>query len=163
MSRKKMITYLSLILIASFVIGALWKYFDSRNWIETPASISHINMSEVYNRPISSMSTNKSFTEYKIDLKYEFTYKDKQYTGKQIYPLIPNVYSVKKHTEEILDAYKANQKITVFFNPNNPNDSCLITSKNVSALKVFSISFILLTCVSATLAGVVYFLNRFDN
>lgn len=158
-----MITYMALILVVSFVIAALWKYFDSRNWIETSGEVTYIEVEEIYNRPISSMSAGKKFTEYKINLKYEFTHNGNKYSGTQLYPLIPNVFSHKAHADEIIETYTINESTPIFFNPNNPNESCLITSKNFSAVKVFSISLILLICVVFTISGVVYFLQRFEN
>lgn len=161
--RNKVLTYITIILAASFVAGALWKFFDTRNWTEALGVINHIEINEDYNRPISSMSSNKRFTDYIIELEYEFNYKNKKYIGSQIYPLVPNVYSEKEHAEEILNKYNVDTSVSIYFNPNNPNDSCLITSKNTSSVKVIIITFILLLCAASTLVAVTFFINRFNN
>ncbi|MFK5950581.1 MAG: DUF3592 domain-containing protein [Methylococcales bacterium] len=153
---KKMYTYIILILAVSFALAATWKFVDSRNWQEVDGYIKHISVEEIYNRPLSSASSNKRFIEYKINLQYEYTHNGKAYTGSQLYPLIPNIFQSKKYTDEILNKFKENQSSSVFINPSNPASSCLITSKNISTVRIFIFAFILLSIISLAIAAYLY-------
>ena len=153
---KKMYTYIILILAVSFALAATWKFVDSRNWQEINGYIKHISVEEIYNRPISPASTNKRFVEYKVNLEYEYTHNGNTYTGSQLYPLIPNIFQSKKYADEILSKFKENQTTSVYINPSNPASSCLITSKNISTIKVFIFTFILLSIISLAIAAYIY-------
>ena len=91
-----MTLYAILTTIFIIIISTLWFFYDSRDWEETTGRIDFIEVQDVHNNAISSISTNKSFTEYKINLEYTYSVDGKSYKGTQFYPLFPNVFQNKK-------------------------------------------------------------------
>ena len=137
MSDKKsnMSLYITLSVIFIIIIATLWLFYSSRSWNEVTGEIQKIELEKVKNRTISSMSHNKSFTDYKINLLYGYTVDGVNYQGTRFYPLIPNVFSEKQYADELMDRFKVGDKTTVYYNPDSPELSCLITSGDISKKK----------------------------
>ena len=108
------------------------------------------------------MSTNKNFTEYKINIDYRYSVDGKDFKGTQFYPLIPNVFSDKKYANELMDKYQNGSEISVYYNPKKPGNSCLITSKDVSPLKYVIMIAIFLVIAVILIFGIKYFNVLFD-
>lgn len=158
-----MTTYIVIAIVFTLISASLWFFFDSRNWTETQGSIDYINLEEIHNDIVSPMSTNKRFTEYKINLRYQYTVNDRTYSGTQLYPLIPNVFSERTHALQLIDTYSTEKPASVFYNPSQPEQSCLITSKTISVK-----SYIIMLSVFAFIGlifviGMKYFSHLFSD
>ncbi|MCW8935133.1 MAG: DUF3592 domain-containing protein [Gammaproteobacteria bacterium] len=165
MSDKKsnMSLYITLAIVFIIIISTLWMFFNTRDWKETTGQMNHIELQTVHNDVISPMSTNKSFSEHKIDMEYSYVVDGKAYTGTQFYPLIPNVFSDKKHADELMGKYQPNKKISVFYNPKSPANSCLITSSNITPLKYTLMIAIFLFIATVLVLGIKYFNTLMDS
>ena len=152
-----MTLYITLALVLVFVTGALFLFYQSKDWHEVTGQMNHIELKTVHNDVISPMSTNKSFSEYKIDMEYSFIVNGVTYTGSQFYPLIPNVFSDKSYADELMDKYKINEKISVYYDPKSPTKSCLITSSNISPVKYFIMVAIFVFFAAVLIFGIKYF------
>jgi len=161
--QSNMSLYIILSIVFIIIISTLWMFFNSRDWAETTGQMNRIELKTVHNDVISPMSTNKSFSEYKIDMEYSFIVNGVTYTGTQFYPLIPNVFSDKKYADELMDKYKANEKISVYYDPNSPTKSCLITSSNISPVKYFIMVTIFVFFAAVLIFGIKYFNTLMDS
>ena len=156
-------TYIIVFIVISISAISIYKYYDSRNWTETPATINSIKLTTIQNRPNSSMSTNKSFSEYKIDVTYSYTYADQSFTGSQVYPAIPNVFSDKSFAMNLLSQYPQDKTTTIFVNPDTPSESCLMQASKLSLFTII-ISLLIFTGIAAILiTGISYFNKIFDS
>ncbi len=162
-SSTSMMTYISIAIVFIIVAATLWFFFDSRNWVETTGVVDSIKLEEVYNAPISSMSENTKYTEYKIDLVYHYTVNNKNYTGTQFYPLIPNVFDEKSYALELINSYPQGASTSVFYNPSKPEQSCLITSKSISGKSYIYIVLVFLIIGLIFILGMKYFSHLFTD
>jgi|GEM_PF-3262175 len=157
-----MTLYIIITTVFIIIISTLWMFYNSRDWVETTGEVNFIEIVKVRNDTISSMSTNKGFTEYKINLEYTYSVDRKSYKGTQFYPLFPNVFSDKKDADELMDKYKSGQNTAVYYNPDSPHNSCLITSKNISPTKYVIMIAILVLFGTIFVTAFTYFNKIFD-
>ncbi len=155
--------YITLSIVLIIIAFTLWLFFDSRSWHESKGTIEYIELEKVHNDTISPMSTNKKFTEYKINMEYSYSVNNINYKGSQFYPLIPNVFSDEKHAQELINKYQNAREITVYYSPKNPGNSCLITSKNISPLKYGLMVAIFFMFAIILAVGIKYFNSIFEN
>ncbi|MEJ2143215.1 MAG: DUF3592 domain-containing protein [Gammaproteobacteria bacterium] len=61
---------------------------------------------------------------YDVDLEYEYSVMSKLYKGKK-----PHLYTItiKKEAEDIVNKFKVGDEVPVFYNPEEPENSVLIT------------------------------------
>lgn len=146
---NKTMAYITGILIAIFIIVALWTIYNSKDWSEVTGTINNIQ--------IKTISFTSGNIDYKVELDYEFLYKDKKYTGSKLYPIIPNIFRQKKDAEKILNNYKSNSETTIYFDPENPKNSCLISAKSFSANKFILVMIGMLVFVALFIWAFIYF------
>jgi len=108
------------------------------------------------------MSLNKSFTEYKINLCYIYRVAGKEYRGTQFYPLISNVFFDEKYANKLIEIYKSGETTQVYCNPQNPHNSCLITSKDLSSVNYDWLGFFFLVFIVIFTAAF-YYVNKLFN
>jgi len=129
----------------------------SSNWVATDGVIEKIELIEKYNQPNLAMSESRKSFDYIINLKYKFTVNNSKYTGTKIYAGLPNIFDNKKDTENILNKYPKNTKTTIFFDPSNPNNSSLITSKSIPVKGIVTLIVLVLFISLFIIAGILIF------
>lgn len=149
--------YIIILIIFIIILSTVWLFYNSKNWTETAGNIDYIELEEIHDSPASSMSTNKGFTEYRINLKYTYNVDGNEYTGTRFYPLIPNVFSDRKYANELLEKYSSNNAVKVYYDPNSPSMSCLITSKDMLNINYPLLGFFALVFLTVFITAVYYF------
>ncbi|WP_281980661.1 DUF3592 domain-containing protein [Tenacibaculum mesophilum] len=139
-----MITYILIILsIFFFIIGTKNKIKDSnsKKWKETIGIIIESNFNQSDSYDVNSGNYKTFYTEIKYEFKPESSIKK---TSSNIFPTRSNGYTTSK--KEQLSLYKKLQKgnkVKVFYNPNNYNESCLIKGMNSKLNILFYLSVLL--------------------
>lgn len=151
--------YIPVVLSLAFVISAMFLFYQSKDWHQTSGHIEHIELEVVRNAPNSTMSSNTAYTEYKINLRYIYQVEGKEYSGTQFYPLIPNVFTDEKYANKLLEKYKSGEKTQVYYNPDKPHNSCLITSNEISSVNYALLGFILLVFILIFIVAF-YYVNK---
>ena len=155
--------YTATAIIAIIAIVTVWSFVTSKNWETTSGKIESIEMREIHNRPSLQMSSGKSFTEYKIDVKYSYHASGKSYTGDKIYPFIPNIFPNKADAEYILTKFDKEQDATVYFNPKQPSISCLISSAGIPNKNLYRFALSALIILLIFITGIIYFNKIFSD
>lgn len=116
-----------IIILALAVISAmfiLYKFSSSANWKSTSGKIVSFEIEEII-----SKSNNEK--DYKINLEYTYNVNGQDYSGGKLVAGFPNVLGNKKDSEYFRDIYKTGEETKVFYNPENHEQSSLITSKGI--------------------------------
>ena len=71
-------------------------------------------------------------------------------------------FHIKKYADEIMAKYQAGHKTSIYYNPESPQNSCLITSKNISAAKYGLMVAILFIFIAIFVVGLKYFNKLFS-
>ena len=153
----KMTTFTLIAVIFSTIFFALWTYIKSSNWVGAVGTIIKIELIEKYNRPDLAMSENRKSFDYIINLKYKFTINNSKYTGTKIHPGFPNIFDNKKDAENILNKYPKYTKTTIFFDPSNPNNSSLMTSKAIPTKGIVTLVVLVLFISLFVITGIIIF------
>ena len=153
----KMTTYIIIISILVSISITLWIFIKSSNWLGTDGTITKIELIEKYNRPDLAMSKNRKYFDYIINLQYIYTVNNNKYTGTKIYAGLPNIFDNKKDAESILNKYPKNTKTTIIFDPSNPINSSLITSKSIPVKGIVTLVDLILFISLFVIGGILIF------
>ena len=153
----KMSTFIIIFSILVTISIAVWTFVKSSNWVGANGIIDEIEIIVKYNQPNLAMSKNRKSFDYIINLKYKFAVNNRKYTGTKIYPGLPNIFDNKKDAENILNKYPKNTKTTIFFDPSNPNNSSLITSKAIPTKGIVTLVVLVLFISIFVIGGILIF------
>ncbi len=117
--------------IAFILIGFWFILLDrkTKKWTKTTGTI----LSSQFKTKINNISDSEYYQpEYKCEFIYEFfpIASNKSITGNKL-TIHGNLYDVDKEKQlKICEKLSPNQKVSVYYNPNNPNKNCLIAGKD---------------------------------
>ena len=148
---------LILILIVIFLIATttIWKLYDSKNWVNVDGKVNSIELTAISNT--YSKNAGSKSTDYKIDIEYLYSFNEKELTGEQFYPLVPNVFSDKAYADELMSKFAKGSNIIVHVNPSSPHDSCLIVEKGISIWSYIFLFGFFIAVISALGFGIHFF------
>lgn len=151
----------SCIIVLFFFAGMymFYQYFqekeaaeESARWSTTQGEITKSDL----RREASIESTNSL---YYPDVEYKYEFLDTEYIGQRISFGGETGYSMRSKTEEILEKYPVGQSMTVYYDPNEPEEAVLERNMGTGgklfmwlglAFVIFSLCFL---CVMVGLTG----------
>ncbi|WP_075186426.1 DUF3592 domain-containing protein [Teredinibacter haidensis] len=151
-----------LVCLAVLVTGStLYLFLRSANWEAVRGKIVHSELKQISVGPNSARAKNSvgGVFDYRADIEYHYTVGEEQYIGRNIYPRIENTFSDERVAKESVSNYPKGLTLTVFYNPDNPGISCLITSKLLS-IKQAVILVLAFLFVVAFVVGGIYIFNK---
>lgn len=99
----------------------------SKKWSETIGTITNSELKE----KISTDSDRRAEIHYKADLEYMYYSNGKnEIVGKQLFPYSDMWSPYKKEKLAIIKKLKKGEKVKVYYHPEKPSKSCLITGAN---------------------------------
>lgn len=130
-----------LLLIAIFtgIMGTL-KIIDNTNSKSWESTEGKITLSEIRTR--SSSGTSNSIV-YFPSVKYDYYINNIKYTGNRISLLVDIKLSDISYAEKILENYKVNQTVAVFYNPNNPQEAVLDLEVKKASLLIYLVIIVI--------------------
>jgi hypothetical protein len=148
---KKLETFLAWLAALVFTIAAgfvVWflghtfsRHYEARTWVAVPGEVRNYELRKNRTRSGSSTITN---IQERLVAAYTYTLDDKTYTGNRIdFSLGADNFSGSRRREQ-LAALRSGQ-ITVFVNPENPQDSVFDRSLPLGQV-LFAIVFLLFPC-----------------
>jgi hypothetical protein len=81
--------------------------------------------------------------EYIIDLSYEYEVEWTEYIGTKIYAWVPNVFTHSAQLEQFQSDYKTWDRVVVYYDKNNHNNSALLQSNMPIWFVLFLVFWIL--------------------
>ncbi len=139
---------------------AIWKLYSSSNWSSATGKILQIETETIRHFDSNSSSSGRSF-DYKVSLEYEYMVNGTHYTGSQLYPMLPNVFSSQHEADQYLKQFPLNSQVDVYYQPTNPNDSCLISTQ-LTFKQFLILSGLFIVIFSLLTAGIIFF-NRLSS
>lgn len=145
------------IVIAALVAGVaaaitLGKFASSGKWSQTEGVVRNAEIEVLDTRPDSPRGTGTGYAvQYRVNIVYEYSAGEGTITGDDLFAGIPPIFSERSNAEEMLDRFRPGEPVTVFFNPQNPAESCLITGKAIPLAGYIVIGMI----VALAVAGII--------
>jgi hypothetical protein len=143
------------IVVLLVVFISLFKLSASQNWEETQGNLVSISIEEITHNHMRQETGSDGRFDYKINLDYQYSVDGKTYTGNVLMVGVPNVFDRASDAENVVKKYSNLENIDVFFNPQNPQDSALMTAKNIPIVG-FVIMFLMVVCIGG---GIIFLLN----
>lgn len=134
-------------------LGYLYSLSSSERWAETTGQITKLEVRERISRVSSS---NSNTVEFVVDVEFSYTVNGAMYTGTQIYPALPNVFSHQSDLDTFLSEYTKGANVRVFYNQEKPERSAL-RKPHISTLGYM----VLLIFVVLVFIGIFYAANRY--
>jgi hypothetical protein len=142
----KIIAIISVVVVLLLIGVTL--FLKTGKWEKTRGVIKKMQIREEYTSPQSDIAKHDSLFRYRVDVEYDYSHKGKSYTGKKIYPLLPNVFETEKQARETMASVSDGANVTVYFDPGSPSNSSLVTSEGIGLKNiVIIISSILLVAI----------------
>lgn len=148
---KRLETFLVWLVALVFTIAAgffVWflghtfsRHYEALTWAAVPAEVKNYDLRKSSSRrPGSTVTINQE----RLVASYTYTYHDKTYTGERVdFSFGSDNFSGSRRSEQI--AALRSGKITVFVNPENPQDSVFDRSLPLGQV-LFAIVFLLFPC-----------------
>lgn len=131
----------------------LFTFAGSAKWKNTQGEVKSISIEEIKVRDSNSSGVKRTLTSHKVNILYEYDIESKKYSNDVILEGFPNIYDRKIDADEQLNKYKNQAEITVYYNPKNPQQSALITAKEVPKM-AFVVIFIMLSLIAGAFYAV---------
>ena len=118
------------IVVATTLIG-LSKLSSSRNWSATEGKVISSSVQELRRTNQMLINEGASNFEYKVNVQYEYSVNGQSYTNDVVFVGLPTIFDDKSDADNIVAKYEGDKTIEVFYEPNNPQNAALITTKNI--------------------------------
>lgn len=151
------------VFLAVFIIAVITLviFYRSRKWKAAQGTINTISIKEIYRNPNTAFAENRSLYDYKVEIEYRYTVENKTHYGNTLIAGLPNIFSDKSIAQQYLNKYPEGQKVSVYCNPKNPNQSALETANSLGGIKTVLILALFFIVVAAFVGAGFYFMERF--
>ena len=131
---------------------------ESQNWSSTEGKITE----SYIRRDMGVNGDGIMQILYYPEVRYEYEFMGIEYTGQQISFGANTGYSYQKKTQAILSKYPLGANITVYYNPNAPEDAVLERRVGGKVALIIGILFSLIAICTACFGGLIAILDALN-
>lgn len=153
-------TLIFIIAICS-VCFSLFFFLKSSSWSAVEGKMISFDVEEIYHSPNTVRSDAKGLFDYKLNIKYTYTFDGQEYTGDKLYAGLPNVTSDLSISEQLASEYSAGKMVDIYVNSKNPSESSLQTVKGLGTKGTVVLVLMFLLVVGLMIGGF-YLMSKFD-
>ncbi|NIW79322.1 MAG: DUF3592 domain-containing protein [Calditrichae bacterium] len=149
--------------LAFFIGGVVALYFgirnrqkgtESQNWPQVTGTITKAGVKKDHDTDAEGFTT----TTYIPEVEYEYQLGEDVYSNGQISFGGTKTYNSRKKAEEAISQYPLDGRISVFYNPEKPDESVLIQgTKGTMALIIAGVVFIAISICAPCIGLIIYF------
>jgi hypothetical protein len=126
------------------------KATESLNWHQVPGKITEAEVKKDYDTDAEGFTT----TTFVPEIKYQYQVGEEDFTNDRISFGGTKTYSSSKKAEEALSPYPVNGSVSVFYNPESPEESVLVQgTKGTMTLIIVGAVFIAISICAACIGG----------
>ena len=126
------------------------KATESLNWPKVPGTITEAEVRKDYDTDAEGFTT----TTYVPEIKYQYQVGGEEFSNQQISFGGTKTYSSSKKAEEALSQYPVNGSVSVYYNPENPEESVLVQgTKGTMTLIIVGAAFIAISICATCIGG----------
>lgn len=155
--------FTGVILILALIAAGigLYRFKKSAQWDSVKGVVLESSIEKIAQTASQQGALGDRSVDYKINIKYKYRVGGADYIGKTVIAGMPNVAGSKKDGEDIVKAYPGGGDAVIYYNPQSPSESALITGKSVSMAGFVAIAIIILAA-SGIIFGLLYAMKRFS-
>lgn len=149
--------FFGLIIVVAVIsaVFMLLKFKRSANWASIEGSILESTIEKIQG------SRTQGTTDYRINIRYQYTVEGREYTGNRVVAGLPNIAGSRSDREDTIRKYPAGSAAIIHFDPGAPADSALVVGKSLSTAGFIAIAGLLLV-VGGIMFGLLYVMEHLD-
>ncbi|ARN56917.1 DUF3592 domain-containing protein [Sedimentisphaera salicampi] len=148
--------YIFFAIVAIITVYSFIKFLSSANWVKTEGVILESRVDKFHNRNIEDTLR----YQFKPVVRYSYTVNGAGYTGNNIFSGSKDVLMHSSaDAEQMIEDYKKDKMVNVYYNPEKPEESCLISAGSLPKSFIAVLGIILLVIGSVIFMGI-KFINK---
>lgn len=163
MDRGRMYWYLAILaVVVALAVWGLSRFLSSSHWQTVPG---RVLTNQVFESSESqgALSKERGVTfRYEVKITYEYEVNGQRYESRKVYAGFPAAFENPKTASQVAARFPLNAAISVYVNPRNPADACLVTPGPVGWKSLASIIMFLVVVVVVITAVILVVTGRFD-
>ena len=145
----------TLVVVVSLVV--ILQFLNSSDWNEAAGRIVHSEIVELDLQYNDRIKTTGGVIDYQVKMLYSYEVNGVEYKGDTIYAGFNNIFPDFKSASEMVERFSSGSDVTLYYDPESPAQSCLISSKSIGVKQKIVLGFVLLFGFGLVFGGIYVF------
>ena len=151
-----------LAVVVFFVFWQITGLRSSSTWIPVNGKIIHSELKVSHSVKLYRGQIDAGVTYYMTDIEYTYVVDGKTYVGKKLMANEVGNFRNQADALDVLKQYPLNKEVTVYYDPNHPDQACLISGSVIPA-KTYLVLGILVIVIICVAVAVWFAMGRYRN